>query len=340
MAINLLTDVGQKLINATRDELIQAIQSACGRIVIGETVTFKQSLFDGASNAELIKGCGCDMATYNHYNVDMPMIPGLSSTEEGIGKFFSFWNEKKSKGIIPDIMDVEESFQITFLQFGFGRTINDVSRLIGIPVGITLEPVEAGTGYPNARIATKENAKRAMEHGAKYINLITIPKMSPDSVASCIEQTREGIGNKGLIKVGKMPWGASFKLRPDEFITAEEIQQFAKSGADAIIVPSPGTIPGLTIELVKKWIDLIHECGILAETTVGTSQEGADPDVIRRIAIDSKMAGADMYQIGDSVYNGSCSPSNILAFAKAIKGERHTMRRVAASPVRGGDDPI
>ena len=80
--------------------------------------------------------------------------------------------------------------------------------------------------------------------------------------------------------------------------------------------------------------DSVHNCGLLAETTIGTSQEGADPDVIRRFAIDSKMTGADLFQIGDSVYGGCCTPENVMSFARAIKGQRHTLRRAALSPLR------
>ena len=36
---------------------------------------------------------------------------------------------------------IENSFQKIFWQFGFGATIGDVKRLVGVPVGMTLEPV-------------------------------------------------------------------------------------------------------------------------------------------------------------------------------------------------------
>ena len=40
MAVKFLEDVGAKLINATRKEMVDAIFAASGRVVIGETVTF------------------------------------------------------------------------------------------------------------------------------------------------------------------------------------------------------------------------------------------------------------------------------------------------------------
>ena len=58
MAVKFLEDVGAKLINATRKEMVNAIFAASGRVVIGETVTFKQSMIDGVSNIELLKSWG------------------------------------------------------------------------------------------------------------------------------------------------------------------------------------------------------------------------------------------------------------------------------------------
>ena len=143
------------------------------------------------------------------------------------------------------------------------------------------------------------------------------------------------MGEMGLVKAGKMPWGGcSFLVNADEFVTEAEIKELAAAGADAIVLPTPGTVPGLTIELVRQWVTVVHNCGLPAETTIGTSQEGADPDVIRRFAIDSKMTGADLFQIGDSVYGGCCTPENVMSFARAIKGQRHTLRRAALSPLR------
>lgn len=46
------------------------------------------------------------------------------------------------------------------------------------------------------------------------------------------------------------------------------------------------------------------------------------------------MTGADLFQIGDSVYGGCCTPENVMSFARAIKGQRHTLRRAALSPLR------
>ena len=56
---------------------------------------------------------------------------------------------------------IENSFQKIFWQFGFGATIGDVKRLVGVPVGMTLEPVTEEDDYPQGRVANEENAAEA-----------------------------------------------------------------------------------------------------------------------------------------------------------------------------------
>ena len=261
MAVKFLEDVGKKLTDASRQEMVDAIRAASGRVIIGETVTFKQSMIDGVSNAELLKSWGCDMVTINHYNVDFPMVPGVNSTPEGIRQFGKVFNEAGAPGCKPDTKVIESSFQNTFWQFGFGVTIGTVKRLAGIPVGMTLEPVDVDSDYPSARIATAENARRGMDQGASYITVIRTPTMSADAFARCVAEVRSGVQDRGLVKAGKMPWGgASFLVQADQFVTEEEIRQLAEAGADVIILPSPGTVPGLTIELVAKWVRVVHDC--------------------------------------------------------------------------------
>jgi methylmalonyl-CoA mutase cobalamin-binding subunit len=333
MPIKILEEAGPKVANAGRKDLLDAIRAAGGRVIIGETITLKQPMVDGVSSVELLKSWGADMVTMNHYNVDLPMIPGLRSTQAGIEKFGSYWNEQGSKGCLPDIKQVEYHFQKLYLQYGFGRTIAEAKTLTGIPVGITLEPVAEDSDYPPARVANAKNASRAVEQGANYVIIIQTPSMPESEFAKSVAKVREGVGEKGLVKAGKMPWGSSFLNIAEQFITEDEIKRLAESGADAVILPSPGTVPGLTVEIVRNWVNIVHNCGLLAETTIGTSQEGAEADVMRRFAIDSKMTGADMFQVGDGGYSGTTLPENLMAFAMSIKGRRHTLRRMAMSPL-------
>nr|WP_215216319.1 hypothetical protein [Entomoplasma sp. MP1] len=68
----------------------------------------------------------------------------------------------------------------------------------------------------------------------------------------------------------------------------QEIEDLKNAGADVILIPAPGTIPGTTIELISKKIQLIHKLGsLISWAAVGTSQEGADKQTIKTIALNA-----------------------------------------------------
>lgn len=85
------------------------------------------------------------------------------------------------------------------------------------------------------------------------------------------------------------------------------------------------------MEYVRELIAYAHSRGVLTITAIGTSQEGADTETIKRIALMCKMAGTDIHHIGDTGYPGIALPENIMAYSVAIRGIRHTYHRMAAS---------
>jgi hypothetical protein len=95
-----------------------------------------------------------------------------------------------------------------------------------------------------------------------------------------------------------------------------------------VLVPAPGTVPGCHETQVRGWVDTVHAAGALRMTAVGTSQEGADDDTIRRIALMAKMTGTDVHHLGDCGLFGIALPENLLAYGIAIRGRRHTYRRL------------
>ena len=114
-------------------------------------------------------------------------------------------------------------------------------------------------------------------------------------------------------------------------MTVQDAEAFLDAGADVILLPAPGTVPGITMEYAHKLIEAVHARGKLALTSIGTSQEGADTATIRQIALLCKMAGADIHHIGDTGVPGMALPQNILAYSIAIRGERHTYHKMAQS---------
>ena len=117
----------------------------------------------------------------------------------------------------------------------------------------------------------------------------------------------------------------------EKIIAREDIKAFADAGADLLLFPAPGTVPGITTEYVRGLVEYAHRLGKLTMTAIGTSQEGADRDTIRRIALECKMTGTDVHHLGDSGYTGIATPENITAYSIVIKGVRHTYRRMGMS---------
>jgi hypothetical protein len=114
-------------------------------------------------------------------------------------------------------------------------------------------------------------------------------------------------------------------------MTPADAEAFMAAGADIILLPAPGTVPGITQEYAHRLIEVVHSRGKLALTAIGTSQEGADVATICQIALMCKMAGADIHHIGDTGVPGMALPQNIMAYSIAIRGERHTYHKMAQS---------
>ncbi len=224
-------------------------------------------------------------------------------------------------------------------------TIREVKRLTGRPVGINLEPVEQSVkpaevdelwAMTAGRKATPENAKKAVEMGVDFILLTGNPGMgvSNRAITETLSLFHREFGNKVILAAGKMHAAGILNEAAERIITREDIQAFADAGADIILLPAPGTVPGITTEYVRGLVAYAHSLGKLTITAIGTSQEGADQDTIRRIALMCKMTGTDIHHLGDSGYTGVAVPENITAYSVAIKGKRHTYRRMSMSARR------
>lgn len=303
-------------------EMLDAIRVSGGRTVSAEIVAFQPALVDGTTNGGLAAAFGADIVHLNHYDVDRPQIAGFPSTQAGI----ETW-AKEGISIKPS-NQIEDPTTRFFSNLGMGVTIRDLRNSIGRVVGISLEVDFPGTTAPPGRLSIPETAERALEQGAAYLTLIGTPAHTPEVLARNIQVLRKALGPAPVLVAGRMPWGGS---RPDmpNFMLANEVELQVGAGADMVVTAAPGTMPGATMEAVMATVEKAHQLGILAEITIGTSQESADEDTIRRLTLDSRLTGADLYQIGDGGYSGVALPENILAFAMAIKGRRHAFRRMA-----------
>lgn len=291
----------QQLIKLDGKELIKSIRASEGRTVACEVVCPVMPLFYDVTNAELAAAFGADLIILNVYDVLEPYIFGVK-TEAG------------------------------------ETAVQRLKRLAGRPVGVNLEPVDPEIEVVGERIsigrgrtATRENARLAYEQGAALIVLTGNPKtgVTNDNILKAIKSIRAELSDKIAIAAGKMHSAGIGAEMGEKIMSEQDVVSFIDAGADIVLIPAPGTVPGITVDFVKNLADVAHKRGAMVMTTIGTSQEGADSDTLKSIALNCKMAGADIHHIGDAGYTGVAVPENITAYSIAIRGVRHTYRRMA-----------
>lgn len=297
---------GSDFQNMTRQELLSAIAGAEGRTIACETIGSIMPMLGDITNAEFAAAMGADILLLNIFDVKNPAIRGLPKTE-------------------PE------------------NVIRKLKELTGRPIGINLEPVEQVLSsedpeenmwaMTSGRKATLENAKLAADMGVNFILLTGNPGIGVTNTA--IEQTlrlyKSELGDKLILAAGKMHASGILTEGAEKIITKTDIKAFAEAGADIILLPAPGTVPGITMEYIRELVSYAHSLGCLTITAIGTSQEGADTATIRQIALMCKMTGTDIHHLGDSGYGGMALPENIQAYSIAVRGIRHTYRRMAGS---------
>ncbi len=308
MAKRILNMTPKELINLSKEEIIDAIAGSEGRVLASETIGITIPLLSDVTNAEFAASMGADMILLNMFDVQDPVILGLPQTDRQ-------------------------------------ETVRKVKQLTGRMVGINLEPVDDAAASENAetlwamsagRYATVENAALAQKMGVDMIVLTGNPGngVSNDAIVSSLRAISAEIGDKIVLAAGKMHASGVIGEGGENIITKEDIRLFAEAGADVILMPAPGTVPGITTEYIRELVSYAHSLGKLTITAIGTSQEGADTDTIKRIALECKMTGTDIHHIGDSGYVGMALPENIMAYSVAIRGIRHTYHRMAQSVER------
>lgn len=289
-----------------KKELLQSIADSEGRVLAAETIGTVTPMLVNITNAEFVTSLGADIIMLNIFDVDHPVINGL-----------------------PEVAPED--------------TIHEVKRLTGRMVAINLEPAAVRNdgeksvwSLTEGRRATVENAKKAADMGVDMIVLTGNPGVGVDNraITKALADLNEAVGDRVILTAGKMHASGILSEAGEKILTKEDAETFIEAGADVLLLPAPGTVPGFTMEHAAELIKTAHEKGVLAMTTIGTSQEGADEATIRQIALMCKMAGADIHHIGDSGYMGMALPENITAYSVAIRGKRHTYRRMAMSLVR------
>ena len=278
-----------------KEKLIQAIKGSEGRVVLSENVASRPSVSIGLTSSEIAKAFGADMILLNGVDVFNPIIHGLDNLENPIKR---------------------------------------LKELVGRPIGVNLEPIdknadllELSDNVSLGRQCTLESLKKANELGFDFICLTGNPGtgVTNKEILKAIKLARENFN--GVIIAGKMHGaGVNEKVLDKNLIT-----EFINAGADIILLPAIGTVPGITLENLTPIIEKIHVCGALAMSAIGTSQESSSKETIKEIALLNKMAGVDIQHIGDAGYGGLAIVENIFELSVAIRGMRHTIFMMSSS---------
>ncbi|MDW4093793.1 haloacid dehalogenase-like hydrolase [Staphylococcus saprophyticus] len=295
MVKRLLSANASEIVEMTATELKQSIKASDGRVVLSENVVTRTPVIPDITNAELARAFGADLILLN----------GLDAFD-------------------PKVVNVDEDKQV----------INELRRLVCRPIGVNLEPVdktatmsEEKLNIVEGRQASSKTVKVLEKLGINFICMTGNPGtgVTNDKIVNAISETRKHF--TGLIIAGKM-----HSAGVDEpVITETYVDQFIDAGADIILVPSIGTVPGFDEEQLKNIVKAVHRREGLVMSAIGTSQESSDPSTIRDFAIRNKICGVDIQHIGDAGYCGLAPVNNIFELSKAIRGERHTVSMIARS---------
>lgn len=294
----LLSCSSSEILSMNGAELKAAIMASEGRTVLTETVSTVQPMLGSISNAELAASFGSDMILLNGCDVFHPTIYGIPESDDPI------------------------------------RTLRELS---GRPIGVNLEPVDMDANMMESRIeiakgrtACEETFKEAERLGFNFICLTGNPGtgVSNGKIAEAIKCAKQYF--HGLIIAGKMHAAGV----DEPVIDLESMDAFIKAGADVILMPACGTVPGLQEREIHEACERIRKAGALSMSAIGTSQETSDPETIREFALSSKRAGIDIQHIGDAGWGGIAMPENIMAMSITIRGKRHTYFKMAQSVKR------
>lgn len=294
MVKRLISANASEIITMTPAELKQSIKASDGRVILSENVVTRTPIIPDISNAELARAFGADLILLN----------GLDALE-------------------PAIVNIDSENSVDLLK-----------RYVGRPIGVNIEPVDetANMNETKLNIATGRQANPQTVQALEKLKIDFVcmtgnpgTGVTNAKITEAIKTTRTHFS--GLIIAGKM-----HSAGVDEpVITENYVEEFMNAGADIILVPSIGTVPGFDDSQLKTIVATVHQHGGLVMSAIGTSQESSDVSTIREFAIKNKMCGVDIQHIGDAGYGGLAPVENIYEMSKAIRGARHTISMIARS---------
>lgn len=287
----------------TKDDLKQSIKASEGRTVLSENVVLQEPIVGDITSSEIAKSFGADMILLNVFDVFQPIILGMEGQR--------------------DLATAKPDNQI----------VRKLKKLVGVPVGLNLEPVDAEAKMAEDKLTISEGRqasiatfKRANELGFDFVLLTGNPGtgVTNQAIAQAVSLAKAYFD--GVIIAGKMH-GAGVS---EPVVNLNYAEEFIQRGADILLVPAVGTVWGVRELEVQAAVDLAHSLDALVMSAIGTSQESANAETIQQIALKNKTLGVDIQHIGDANM-GLVGLRNITVLSDTIRGARHTVSRIARS---------
>jgi hypothetical protein len=283
-------------------ELTECIRTAGGRTVAAEVICTYQSPVEGISHGEIAAAMGADIIVLDRYDSLKPDINNAP-------------------------LEVVSSEAPLF----------EYKRFVGRPVGINMIVADPQAGSQlGGRLISAANVDRAVDQGVDIIFLYSRPQMdgTPEKMRVATEAIYHLHG--GTVMLVGVP---SFKTPPPRTpdgvdLFSQEAKALLDAGCHAIGLPMPGSHQGWQLEQTARVIDSVQQNRGLAWLFITGSIEGSPKEVLFQMALNAKMLGADAYRLDEAGLSGMPLPENIFRFSLAIRGARHTYRRMASSILR------
>lgn len=295
----------------TAQELKQSIKASEGRTIVSENVVAASPQAGDVSNAEVPAAFGADLILLNLFDCFNPIVQGIPGMS--FDDVMNYWQHPEQNQANP---------------------IPILKKLVGRPIGVNLEPVDDSSEMfsekltiSKGRTSSKETIQKVEEMGIDFICLTGNPGtgVTNAEIAKAVKLAKENFS--GLIIAGKMHSAGS----DEPVVSSEAVEAYAKAGADILLLPAVGTVQGFTEDDLKAAVAIAKKYDLLTMSAIGTSQESANKETIRQIALINKICGVDIQHIGDAGYGGLAPAENIYEMSVAIRGMRHTINRMARS---------
>lgn len=302
MVKRLLEMTPRELVALDGPDLVESIRLSEGRTLAVEIMSPVEPPIESVSGGELAAAMGADIIVLDGYD---PLDPRIA-------------------GVDPAYL-AGDSDQPPLVYY---------SHLAGRPVGINLIVAdESKASSLGGRLFSLNTVRQS---GAALIFLYVRPQQggTPEMQVAAAQQIAQSGSRPPLVV--SVPSFSKPPPRDDRSMESLRAEALAllDAGCAGVAFPMPGSKQGWMADATATLIDVVHARGGVAWLFVTGSVEGAPQPVLQQLAVEGKQLGADAFRLDEAGLSGMPPPENILAFSLALRGARHTYRRMASSRYR------